>query len=83
MFPEQTPDSTLTNFPDVLNERQMMDHGHALTHSNSKCELQKHLGSEGLLGNIVSVENAGILTDPQIITRVEKRFPARSQYDIF
>jgi len=49
----------------------------------AKYELQKRLGSEGLSTCIISVEDAGILTDQQITTRVEKRFPARSQYDIF
>jgi uncharacterized protein YjaZ len=49
----------------------------------AKYELQKHLESEGLSEHIVSIEDAGKLTDHQIVTRVEKRFPARSQYDIF
>ncbi len=49
----------------------------------AKYELQKHLESEGLSEHIVSIEDAGTLTDHQIATRVEKRFPARSQYDIF
>ncbi len=50
---------------------------------NAKYELEKRLESEGLAVQIVSVEDAGKLTDPQIITKVEKRFPARSQFDIF
>jgi hypothetical protein len=49
----------------------------------AKYELQKHLESEGLLGHIVSMEDAGKLTDLQIATKVQKRFPARSQFDIF
>jgi hypothetical protein len=49
---------------------------------NAKYELEKHLESEGLAGHIVSVEDAGILTDLQIATKVEKRFPVRSQFDL-
>ena len=48
----------------------------------AKYELQKHLETEGLAGNIVSMEDAGILTDLQIATRVQKRFPTRSRFDL-
>ena len=50
---------------------------------HAKYELKKRLESEGLALQIVSVEDAGILTDLQIATKVQKRFPARSQFDIF
>ncbi|MBK9927063.1 MAG: hypothetical protein IPP66_17470 [Anaerolineales bacterium] len=49
----------------------------------AKHELEKRLDAEGLSERIVSIENAGQLTNIQIATRVEKRFPARSQFDIF
>jgi hypothetical protein len=49
----------------------------------AKYELEKRLESEGLAVQIVSVEDAGELTDYQIVKRVEKRFPVRSQFDIF
>lgn len=49
----------------------------------AKYELQKHLENEGLSDRIVSIEDADKLTDLQIATRVQKRFPARSQFDIF
>jgi hypothetical protein len=49
----------------------------------AKYELQKHLESKGLSEHIVSIEEAGKLTDLQIATRVQKRFPSRSQFDIF
>lgn len=49
----------------------------------AKFELQKRLEDEGLAEHIVSVEDAGTLTDVQIATRVRKRFPIRSQFDIF
>lgn len=49
----------------------------------AKYELQKRLEAEGLAEHIVSVEDAGILTDVQIATKVRKRFPIRSQFDIF
>jgi len=49
----------------------------------AKYELQKHLESEGLSERIVSIEDADKLTDHQIAIRVEERFPARSQFDIF
>lgn len=49
----------------------------------AKYELQKHLEIEGLAGHIVSMEESGKLTDHQIAIRVEERFPARSQFDIF
>jgi hypothetical protein len=47
----------------------------------AKYELQKHLENEGLSEHIVSVEEAGKLTDLQIATRVQKRFPLRSRFD--
>jgi hypothetical protein len=50
---------------------------------DAKFELQKHLESKGLADRIVSIENAGTLTDSQIAIKVRKRFPARSQFDIF
>ncbi|HSG44031.1 MAG TPA: hypothetical protein VLA72_12820 [Anaerolineales bacterium] len=50
---------------------------------NAKYELEKHLESEGLAVNIVSMDDAGTMTDLQIATSVRKRFPARSQFDIF
>ncbi|MBK9925093.1 MAG: hypothetical protein IPP66_07350 [Anaerolineales bacterium] len=49
----------------------------------AKHELKKRLDAEGLSERIVSVENTGQLTNVQISTRVEKRFPPRSQFDIF
>lgn len=49
----------------------------------AKNELQYHLETAGLSNLIVSVEDADKLTDVQIITKVQKRFPPRSQFDIF
>jgi hypothetical protein len=49
----------------------------------AKYELQKRLEEEGLAGNIVSLEEDGKLTDLQIATKVQKRFPLRSRFDIF
>lgn len=49
----------------------------------AKYELQKHLEDAGLAIHIVSVEDAGKMTDIQINTKVEKRFPSRSHFDIF
>ena len=49
----------------------------------AKYELQKRLESEGLAEHIVSVEDAGRLTDVQIATKVRNRFPMHSQFDIF
>jgi hypothetical protein len=48
----------------------------------AKYELQKHLESAGLAGYIVSLEDAGKLTDPQIFAKVQKRFPIRSRFDL-
>ena len=48
----------------------------------AKYELEKHLESKGMLGTIVSVDNASILTDRQIAMRVRARFPARAHFDI-
>src|SRR6266498_281609 len=44
----------------------------------AKYELQKHLENEGLSQNIVSMEEIGKLTDLQIATRVQNRFPVGS-----
>jgi hypothetical protein len=50
----------------------------------AKYELKKRLESEGMLNNIVSVDDADNgLTDRQIAKRVRERFPARSLFDIF
>ena len=48
----------------------------------AKYELQQRLESEGLGINIVSVEDAGQLTDLQIATKVQKRFPTRSRFQL-
>src|SRR5215207_4375747 len=48
----------------------------------AKNELQLRLESEGLAANIVSVEDAEILTDLQIATIVQKRFPTRSRFQL-
>jgi hypothetical protein len=48
----------------------------------AKYELEKHLENEGLAGRIVSMEDEGKLTDLQIATKVQKRFPARSRFDL-
>ena len=48
----------------------------------AKYELQKHLENEGLAGHIVSVEDAGTLTDLQIATKIQKRFPIRPRFDL-
>ena len=50
--------------------------------AGAKYELQKHLASEGLAENIVSLEEAGMLTDLEIATKVQKRFPVRSRFDL-
>lgn len=48
----------------------------------AKYELQRHLENEGLAGRIVSIEDADKLTDIQILTKVQKRFPLRSRFDL-
>ena len=48
----------------------------------AKYELQKRLESQGLAGNIVSVEDANQMTDLQIYGKVQKRFPLRSRFDL-
>ena len=48
----------------------------------AKYELQKHLEREGLSEHIVSMEDADRLTDLQIATKVQKRFPTRSRFDL-
>jgi hypothetical protein len=49
----------------------------------AKYELNKCLESEGMLDNIVSVDEVERLTDRQVAARVREHFPARSLYDIF
>jgi hypothetical protein len=48
----------------------------------AKDELQKRLEDEGLAENIVSLEEEGNLTNLQIATKVQKRFPLRSRFDL-
>jgi hypothetical protein len=49
----------------------------------AKYELQKRLEDEGLWEHVVSVEEVDKLTDLQIATKVQKRFPLRSRFDFF
>jgi hypothetical protein len=48
----------------------------------AKYELQKRLEAEGLAEHIVSVEDADRMSDLQIATKVQKRFPLRSRFDL-
>ena len=48
----------------------------------AKYELEKHLEREGLAIYIVSLEDAGKLTDLEIATKVQKRFPLHSRFDL-
>jgi hypothetical protein len=50
--------------------------------AEAKYELQNRLEKEGLWENIVSMEEAGVLTDLQIAHKVQKRFPLRSRFDM-
>ncbi len=50
--------------------------------AEAKFELQKRLEGEGLSGHIVSIEEVGKLSDPQIAAKVQKYFPARSRFDL-
>lgn len=49
----------------------------------AKYELKKRLEGEGMLDNIISVDDAEDLTDRQVAKRVRERFPARAYFDIF
>lgn len=49
----------------------------------AKYELQEHLENGGLAGYIVSMEDAEKMTDLEIATKVQKRFPLRSRFDMF
>ena len=48
----------------------------------AKYELQKRLEEEGLSTHIVSLEDAEKMSDLQIATKVQKRFPLRSRFDL-
>ena len=47
----------------------------------AKYELQKHMEELGLLDRIISLEEAEIMSDLQIATKVQKRFPLTSRFD--
>ena len=49
----------------------------------AKYELKKRLEDEGMLDNIVSVDDAESLTDRQVAKKVRERFPPRAHFDIF
>ena len=49
----------------------------------AKYDLKKRLENEGMLENIVSIEDAGKLTNHQVAIKVRERFPGRSLFDIF
>ena len=48
----------------------------------AKYELKKRLERDGLSEYIVSMEETDKLTDHQIATKVQERFPARSPFDL-
>ena len=48
----------------------------------AKYELVRHLENAGLAGNVVSMEDVDKLTDLQIATKVQQRFPLRSRFDL-
>lgn len=48
----------------------------------AKDELQKRLKDAGLSEHIVSVESAEKMTDLEIATKVQKRFPIGSRFDL-
>jgi hypothetical protein len=48
----------------------------------AKYELQKRLEDEGLAERIVSLEEVGPLTNLEISTKVQKRFPLRSRFEL-
>ena len=50
--------------------------------AEAKFELQKRLEGEGMAGYILSIEEAGKLSDLQIATKVQQYFPARSRFDL-
>jgi hypothetical protein len=47
----------------------------------AKYELQKHLENEGLASMIVSMEEVEKMTDLEIATKVQRRFPIPSRFD--
>ena len=49
----------------------------------AKYELKKRLEGQGMLENVVSVDDADSLTNRQIAMKVRERFPARDLFDIF
>jgi hypothetical protein len=48
----------------------------------AKYELQRRLVAEGLSEHIVSLDDADNMSDLQIATKVQKRFPLRSRFDL-
>jgi hypothetical protein len=47
----------------------------------AKYELQKRMEEQGLLDRIISLEDADIMSDLQIATKVQKRFPLASRFE--
>lgn len=50
--------------------------------ASAKQELQQRLDGQGLGGLVVGFEDAGRMTDLEIATKVLKRFPLRSRFDM-
>ena len=48
----------------------------------AKHELEQRLENQGLVGLVVSMEDASKMTDLQIATKVLQRFPLRSRFDL-
>ena len=47
----------------------------------AKFELQKRMEEQGLLDRIISLEDADTMSDLQIATKVQKRFPLQSRFE--
>jgi hypothetical protein len=47
----------------------------------AKFELQKRMEEQGLLDRIISMEDADNMSDLQIATKVQKRFPLTSRFE--
>ena len=48
----------------------------------AKLELRKRMEDEGLVDHIVSLEDADKMSDLQIASKVQQRFPLRSRFDL-
>lgn len=85
--PEETRDKRFWNhlgeyYNKIIEHIQDADKIQIFGPAVAKYELEKHLQERGLSSRIVSMEEVEKMTDLEIATKVQGRFPTRSRFEV-